>query len=302
MKQCSFQDLGDLFRMKSLLSDILSKNPQSTIHPGDLDWRLFVMSAGFQWNDVLCIWEYEGGQLAGFMFAYPNAGYADLIIRPSLSGRAAEEQMLVESETHLVALEAKTARRLNMFAFADDKPRRELLEKRRYTGKDCRVHFARMIARQDLKPELPEGFRFLEAQDANYVVQRAQLHVNAFNPGSTMTPEKYRAVMDSPDYNPYFDVVVVAPDGRLAAFALAWIDPISEVGVFEPVGTHPEFQRRGLGKAALVEGMRRMRACGIETATVRTSPQLPGVIPFYQSAGFRIANTIWCYAPPELQK
>ena len=33
---------------------------------------------------------------------------------------------------------------------------------------------------------------------------------------------------------------------RLAAFAMAWWDPDARVGEFEPVGTHPDHQRRGL--------------------------------------------------------
>jgi GNAT superfamily N-acetyltransferase len=110
-----------------------------------------------------------------------------------------------------------------------------------------------------------------------------------------MTTEKFRSLMRAPDYDPEMDVVIVASDGRFAAFALGWIDLVSKVGVFEPVGTRTEFQRLGLGKAALWEAMRRMKVRGIEMATVRTTASLPGVIPFYQAAGFQLANSIYCY-------
>jgi GNAT superfamily N-acetyltransferase len=89
-----------------------------------------------------------------------------------------------------------------------------------------------------------------------------------------------------PDYDPELDVVVVAPDGRFAAFAVGWTDPASKMGLFEPVGTRREYQRLGLGKIALWEAMRLMQARGMGAATVRTSPSLPGVVPFYQAAGF----------------
>jgi GNAT superfamily N-acetyltransferase len=110
-----------------------------------------------------------------------------------------------------------------------------------------------------------------------------------------MTTEKYRALMNAPDYDPAMDVVILAPDGRYAAFALGWTDTQSKMGLFEPVGTRRAFQRLGLGKAALHEAMRRMQMRGIEIATVRTTLSLPGVLPFYQAAGFQIMNTIWCY-------
>lgn len=67
---------------------------------------------------------------------------------------------------------------------------------------------------------------------------------------------------------------------------------MSKVGLFEPVGKGKEFQRLGLDKTALWEAMRRMQAGSMETVTVRTNPSLPGVVPFYQAAGFRLTNTI----------
>ena len=47
------------------------------------------------------------------------------------------------------------------------------------------------------------------------------------------------------------------PDGELAAFCTVWVDPETRTAVFEPVGTHPNHQKRGLGKAVMTEGLRR---------------------------------------------
>jgi ribosomal protein S18 acetylase RimI-like enzyme len=223
----------------------------------------------------------------------------DLIAHPSLSGTDAEVVMLDTVEQHLAALVAKGIPQLNMFVFADDLNRRRLLERRGYTGEEHRVHLAQSITGLPMAPELPQGFRFLDVQALDYAEQRAQLHVDAFAPGSTMNADKYRAILQAPGYDPELDVVITAPDGRFASFALAWIDMTSNMGVFEPVGTRPEFQRRGFGRAALVEAMRRMQVRGIEMATVCTTLALTGTIPFYEAAGFRQANTIWCYERTE---
>jgi mycothiol synthase len=291
-----YQGLDDLQRMKNLLTEILLINPHSAYHPGDLDWRLFTVAFGYDPQTLIRLWEDKNGNLLGWLFVYPGAGMFDFVVAPSISGSDMEAQMLVEVEAYVSTLYFKDRQHLGMFMFADDMSRRRLLEDRGYSGKECRVHLAHSLIRQSFEPKLPDGFRFLNVREADYAERRAAVHVDAFNPGSTMTAEKYRYLMQAPGYNPDLDVVIVAPDGRFAAFALAWIDWVSKIGVFEPVGTAVEFQKLGLGKATLHEAMRRMQTHGIETATVVTSLS-QGVVPFYQAVGFQIMNTIQCYEP-----
>ena len=52
--------------------------------------------------------------------------------------------------------------------------------------------------------------------------------------------------MRSPAYVAAHDLVVVAPDGRIAAFTVIWPDAETSLAQFEPVGTDPDFQRIGL--------------------------------------------------------
>src|SRR5437870_2301553 len=74
-----------------------------------------------------------------------------------------------------------------------------------------------------------------------------------------------------PGYRFEDDLVVEAPEGNLAAFTMAWWDPAARVGEFEPVGTHPEHQRRGLGKALLAHALRRYRRAGARLVQVQSS-------------------------------
>jgi mycothiol synthase len=101
--------------------------------------------------------------------------------------------------------------------------------------------------------------------------------------------------MTAPDYQPELDVVVVAPDSRFASFAMCWIDPETDIGSFEPVGTRDEFQRRGLGRATMLEGMRRMKARGMTVATVLTWTKDAGNVAFYESLGFEQTNMLRKY-------
>lgn len=56
------------------------------------------------------------------------------------------------------------------------------------------------------------------------------------------------------------------------------------------MGTRPALRQKGLGKAVMLEGLRRMRARGMETAIVATSGKNQAWIALYHSVGFQIAN------------
>ena len=79
------------------------------------------------------------------------------------------------------------------------------------------------------------------------------------------------------------------------AFAICWLDPVNAIGHFDPVGTHPDYQRKGLGRAVLYEGMRRMKARGMRTASVCVDGDNPAGIGVYAAAGFIAKHKIFTY-------
>jgi ribosomal protein S18 acetylase RimI-like enzyme len=82
----------------------------------------------------------------------------------------------------------------------------------------------------------------------------------------------------------------------VAAFCIAWLDFTNRVGLFEPVGTHPDYRRMGLGKAVLAEGMRRMMAYGMQSVIVCAEGDNPAAQRLYQSAGFEVEQRLLKYA------
>ena len=140
-------------------------------------------------------------------------------------------------------------------------------------------------------PELPDGFRLLDEITDEWVAERAECHRRAFDP-SLMTPERYHAFREAPDYDPRLDVAVASDDGRIVAYAMAWVDEPSRSGQLEPVGTRPHFWRRGLGRVANLEALRRMQERGVEIAGVNTWAGHASNIPFYESCGFERTTTI----------
>lgn len=74
--------------------------------------------------------------------------------------------------------------------------------------------------------------------------------------------------MESPGYAPARELVIQTSDGFLLAFSVIWYDHLSRVGLFEPVGTHKDFRRRGFGLAIVLYGMQKIAAAGMKFATV----------------------------------
>jgi ribosomal protein S18 acetylase RimI-like enzyme len=75
----------------------------------------------------------------------------------------------------------------------------------------------------------------------------------------------------------------------MTASAILWLDEVNKTVEFEPVGTHPEHRRRGLGRALMLHGMHRARAAGARHATVAClgAPGHPRARGLYFGVGFR---------------
>ena len=73
------------------------------------------------------------------------------------------------------------------------------------------------------------------------------------------------------------------------AYTLAWLDEKNRVGQFEPVGTHADHQRRGLGRAVNLFALHRLRTEGATLALVecRGDAAYPVPAKLYESVGFR---------------
>lgn len=76
-------------------------------------------------------------------------------------------------------------------------------------------------------PHLPAGFHLRTMADAGAdLAARVAVHQAAWREvGTRVTPETYASVVQTWPYRPDLDLVVEAPDGSYAAFALAWYDP-----------------------------------------------------------------------------
>ena len=127
-------------------------------------------------------------------------------------------------------------------------------------------------------PVLPAGFTIRPIAGEAEAEMRAALQHDAFFRGGSKAYEegtlRQLAVMNMPHYDPQLDLMVMAPDGTPAAGCICWVDPVNRVGLFEPVGTRPQFRRLGLATALMLGGLERLRERGMQAALV-TGPH-PG--------------------------
>lgn len=145
---------------------------------------------------------------------------------------------------------------------------------------------------------LPEGFHITSMKDNYDPYQYRRVLWKGFNhelngEGELMFSEKENEEVKQGMYRPNVDlslkIAVIAPDGNFVAYCGMWYDSEAGYAVIEPVATDPDYRRRGLGKAVVLEGIRRVGQLGAKTALVGSSQQ------FYYSIGLRpfVTATIW---------
>jgi predicted N-acetyltransferase YhbS len=94
-------------------------------------------------------------------------------------------------------------------------------------------------------------------------------------------------------YDPRLDLAVLAPDGSVAAYALFWYDPVTGVGLVEPVRVEDEHSSRGIGYAMISAGLDRLARAGASTLKIGWESERAGRL--YARLGFAADDTLTTY-------
>jgi mycothiol synthase len=132
------------------------------------------------------------------------------------------------------------------------------------------IAMARDLSEPIPEPKLPEGFviRLIAGiQEAAFV---AEMHRAAFRT-EYMTTENRLAIMNTSEYDPSLDLVVVAPNGIIPANCICSVNEQRKTGNTDPVATHPLYQRMGLAGALLITGLRSLKERGMLSSHLGTS-------------------------------
>ena len=142
------------------------------------------------------------------------------------------------------------------------------------------------------EPALPAGYEVRAVAETGETSNRAAAQREVWRPWSVgrVSDGDYARFMRLPGYNRDLDIVAVTPDGEIAAYVNGWVDPVNRIGDFGPVGARPAYRRQGLTRAVLCEGLRRLKAHGMDRVCVSTGVSNMPAQRLYESVGFRIVN------------
>jgi len=291
--QRPYQTEEDYWRIREFLRKVSLHNNRRDFSWSLLRWdywRWHVNENIFQMKleDVVTLWELNGQIVA--MLNPDGNGEAFFQIHPAFQDGISISEMLDVAEDKLPKTKDDGKKELIVWVNAADASTKRLFTERGYArSKFLAEHMRRRFFSQPIPDATPQGGYSIRALgDESELPARSWLSWKVFHPDEPDEKyegwEWYKNVQRVPLYRRDLDIVAVAEDGELAAFCTVWFDDVTRTAVFEPVGTHPNHQKRGLGKAVMSEGLRRAERLGATLATVSSYGKAAHAL--YESMGF----------------
>ncbi len=231
----------------------------------------------------------QDGQLVGLATYEDSIGRCWFCVDPAFEFLKAE--MLAYAGENLVDGDGLVLALINNA----DQDFQRIAQQQGFTPTQEREPDSRMdIEAERLAYTLPPGYRLMALSEGVDLVKYNRVLWRGFNhPGEPPETEKdlgeRRMSLSGPHLNLDLCMVALAPDGAYAAYSGMWYDPQTDYALVEPVVTDPDHRRMGLGKAVVLEAVRRAAQLGACQAYVGSSQQ------FYYQIGFYPlpAGTFW---------
>ena len=239
------------------------------------------------WEDdgkIVAVTHYES-QLGEAFFEF-HANYRHL-----------REEMLDFAESNLIGTSEMDGRKFLHAYINDNDPGFQSLAQTRGYSKD--IERTRPMYRFDIPSpfpviSLPDGFQLTSLADdcdwgkVNRVIWRGFNHEGE-PPSTAEDIESRRKMFDTPTARRDLKIAAVAPNGDFIAFCGMFFEPTHHFAYVEPVATDPAFRLMGLGKAAVLEGIRRCGDLGATVTYVGSDQE------FYKALGFKKVFNSECW-------
>ena len=274
-----YEDNEDYWRIRPFLRDVFLLNDRREVSWDVVRWDYWRWPGVESWGDGpleerVFIWEMPDGRIAAVLNP-EGKGEAFLQVHPGLRTPELEAEMLAVAEQYLAASGADGQRTLGVWADARDELRQDILERHGYTrGGLTEQRHRRSLLTPIPNPAVAEGYAVRALGDIDELPARSWFSWKAFQPDepeenyAALGWEWYLDIQRCPLYRRDLDIVAIAPNGDIASFCTVWFDDVTRSACFEPVGTYTPYQRRGLAKAVMVEGLRRAKRLGATLASV----------------------------------
>jgi len=286
----------DYWRVREFFRRLRRANPRpnGNWHVGSFDfWRWHWLENVVERSpDELRYWESSGGAIVGVL-VQGDPGVCHPMVDPSVGSEDLLHEMLglAESEFSIALPDGQRG----VFAWSDAKNARlnRVLEARGYelsSGGHATEHHGWQATTEGPKPAaIPPGYVLRSMGDVAELPARSLASWRAFHPGvpddgADPTGDWYRNIQRAPLYRRDLDVVAVAEDGDIAAFSTCYFDDVSRTGEIVLVGVAASHPQEDLGRAVILETLRRLHRLGAIGACLSWYESDPG--PVYESAGF----------------
>lgn len=295
VKRRSFTDLPGFSSDFYAVHDFLVRLNQQRPHCegflwGRWEWMFCRHSYDAHKQPLIGIWEHDGAVVALATFE-DQPGDAFLVCNPEYS--FLRNEMLDYAREHLGRDGA-----LRVLIRDGDLPFQELAAARGFLPTQEREHNAVLMLRSTpTRYTLPAGFRVVSlAEEYNLYKYHRVLWRGFDHPGDAPdTPDMLngrREQLSGPHVDLSLNIAIVAPHGEFVSYCGMWHLPGSAYALVEPVATDPDYRRLGLGRAAVLEAVRRCGTRGAQMAFVGSAQQ------FYYAIGFRPYSTeTWWRGP-----
>jgi GNAT superfamily N-acetyltransferase len=290
-----YQNEDDFWRIRAFLRQVFLLNNRRA-----LSWQVARFDY-WRWHGVencgdgrledISLWETPEGQIAALVNP-EGIGEAHFSIYPDVNTPELAIEMVVTAEQSLAKTNSEGQKTLTAWVNEHQKHLKSALLQRGYV----QTEFAESMRYRSLDEPILEappapGYTVRSLGDGLELLERCYASGLAFHEDDIHTardnrdhPQWYRNIQTAPLYRRDFDIVAVASDGSVASFCTIWFDDVTRSAYFEPVATVPAHQRRGLGKAVMCEGLRRLKRMGCTKAFVGSySPEAHAL---YAAVGF----------------
>lgn len=274
LRACTHED--DFWRIRNFLRDVFLRNDrlEHSWHVARLDyWRWHIIGtcqATPPFQQVTFAWETPAGELAAVLHPL-GGGEIRVHVHPAFRSAGLEAEILTYAWEHL-AEPTDAGPYLLAPVRQNDTLRQEVLTRLGFSRRPgWNHHYWRDLPAPEFMPPAmppaPAGYLIRSMGDESEHPARSWCSWRAFHadePDSAYDGDAswYRNVQSSPLYRRDLDIVAAAPAGEIAAFCTIYYDDFTRSAVTVLVGVAAEHWRRGLGKAVMAEGMRRLSHLG----------------------------------------
>ncbi len=259
----------------------LSQNDRKHINWNWARWEWMFFHPDFNRNlkDKIGLWYYEG-QLVGIATYDHYLGEAFF----------AAKQGFAELEKDILKYAIAAYSNENGLGIAvndEDAHTLDLLSSNHFLKKDQNENILELVQENvSLEYTIPEGIIVKHIDTKNDLYKLHHLLWKAFEnegavPVDEATMSKQKEMLAAKNLNPFLHIVAENENKEYVAYCGLWYNPKTDYVYVEPVCTIPEYRHKGLGKAVVLEALKRSHSLGAEKAYVISDSS------FYKSLGFQ---------------